>query len=83
ATMTLLGGAVNLQTLSAGTSLDLVNTTYNGTAARWRALAKGCAAAVLALSCCDLGASIAAMSPWGVRMTVSPATASAAVHNRA
>ncbi|WND79810.1 GEVED domain-containing protein [Lysobacter capsici] len=31
ATMTVLGGAVNLQTLGAGTSLDLVNTTYNGT----------------------------------------------------
>ncbi|QWF16346.1 GEVED domain-containing protein [Lysobacter capsici] len=31
ATMTLLGGAVNLQTLGGGTSLDLVNTTYNGT----------------------------------------------------
>jgi hypothetical protein len=31
ATMTVLGGAVNLQTLGAGSSLDLINTTYNGT----------------------------------------------------
>lgn len=31
ATMTLLAGAVNLQTLGGGSSLDLVNTVYNGT----------------------------------------------------
>ena len=31
ATMTLLPGAVNLQTLAGGTSLDLINTNYNGT----------------------------------------------------
>lgn len=31
ATMTVLPGAVNLQTLAGGTALDLVNATYNGT----------------------------------------------------
>ncbi|ALN87860.1 hypothetical protein LC55x_4612 [Lysobacter capsici] len=31
ATFTLLGGAVNLQTLGGGSSFDLVNPTYNGT----------------------------------------------------
>lgn len=31
ATMTLLGGATNLQTLGGGSSLDLINPTYNGT----------------------------------------------------
>jgi hypothetical protein len=31
ATMTVLAGAVNLQTLGGGTTLDLINTSFNGT----------------------------------------------------